>query len=96
MNYSLYKLLLKVVSEANKKMSEQEVLRKVEYTTRDRVELDGSNASPQAETLIKSVSSEQALVLRVRINTPVFIEHAALLTSDGIKEVCEHKEEETG
>lgn len=66
----------------------EKTFRKVEYTTKEKIHLTEDNVSPEARAVIESALANTPLVLRVSINTPVFIEAAALLTSDGITEVC--------
>ena len=63
-------------------------LRKIEYIKRNQINLTSENVSIPARDLINSVDNNENLVLRVRINSPVYIEAAAKLTSEGIKEVC--------
>ena len=63
-------------------------LRKIEYIKRNQINLTSENVSIPARDLINSVNNNENLVLRVRINSPVYIEAAAKLTSEGIKEVC--------
>ena len=63
-------------------------LTKIEYTKKNKINLTADNASPEAKSIIESVGDSDSLVLRVRINSPVFIEAAAPLTSEGIKSVC--------
>jgi len=63
-------------------------LRKIEYLKKNKINLTLENVSESARSLIDSVDDNENLVLRVRINSPVYIEAAAKLTSKGIKEVC--------
>jgi hypothetical protein len=63
-------------------------LRKIEYVKKGKINLTSENVSEPARALIESVGSDENLVLRLRINSPVYIEAAAKLTPEGIKEVC--------
>ena len=63
-------------------------LTKIEYTKKNKINLTGDNVSETAKKVIESANDSDSLVLRVRINSPVFIEAAAPLTSEGIKSVC--------
>lgn len=63
-------------------------LTKIEYTKKNKINLTDDNASPEAREVISSANDSDSLVLRVRINSPVFIEAAAPLTSKGIKSIC--------
>ncbi len=66
----------------------EKILRKIEYTKKEKINLTADNVSNEARAVIDGAGESESLVLRVRINTPVFIEAAAPLNSDGIKSVC--------
>lgn len=66
----------------------EKIFRKIEYTKKNKVNLTSDNVSEQARAVIAAAGENESLVLRVRINTPVFIEAAAPLNSEGIKAVC--------
>ena len=66
----------------------EKILRKIEYTKKDKINLTADNVSDEARAVIDGAGESESLVLRVRINTPVFIEAAAPLNSEGIKSVC--------
>ena len=63
-------------------------LTKIEYMKRNKINLTADNVTPEARGVIESAQDSDNLVLRVKINSPVFIEAAAPLTSEGIKSVC--------
>ena len=63
-------------------------LTKIEYTKKEKINLTADNVSQEAREIIESAGDSESLVLRVRINSPVFIEAAAPLTSEGITSVC--------
>ncbi len=63
-------------------------LTKIEYTKKDKISLTADNVTDEARRVIDSAGDSDSLVLRVTINSPVFIEAAAPLTSEGIKSVC--------
>ena len=63
-------------------------LTKIEYVKKNKINLTADNASDEAKRGIHSDNDSDSLVLRVRINSPVFIEAAAPLTHEGIKSVC--------
>ena len=66
----------------------EKILRKIEYTKKEKINLTADNVSDEARAVIDGAGESESLVLRVRINTPVFIEAAAPLNSEGIKSVC--------
>ena len=63
-------------------------LRKIQYVKKRDITLTDENVSPEARTVIARAGDEDVLTLRIRINSPVYIEAAAPLTIEGIKEVC--------
>lgn len=63
-------------------------LTKIEYIKKNKINLTADNVSEPAKRVIDSANDSDSLVLRVRINSPVYIEAAAPLTSEGIKSVC--------
>lgn len=63
-------------------------LTKIEYIKKGDVNLTADNVSQQAKSVIDEANNSDSLVLRVTINSPVYIEAAAPLTSEGIKSVC--------
>lgn len=65
----------------------EKTFRKVEYMIKEKIHLTDDNATPEAKAVIEGAPPNSPLVLRVTINTPVFIEAAAPLTPEGIKEV---------
>jgi hypothetical protein len=65
-----------------------ESLNKIEYTKKGKLNLTAENASQQAIADIAGLADIDSVVLRVRINSPVFVEAAAPLTTEGIKKVC--------
>ena len=69
------------------------IFRKIEYTTREKLSLNKENVSQEAREIIEKATKDQPLVLRVRVNSPVYIEKAAILTAEGIKEVCKINDE---
>ena len=62
-------------------------LTKIEYIKRSKIVLTPENTSQQAREVIEAAKDNENMVLRVR-NSPVFIEAAAPLTTEGIKQVC--------
>lgn len=64
------------------------IFRKIEYTKKNKINLTADNVSDEAREVIARAGEDESLVLRVRINTPVFIEAAAPLNSEGIQSVC--------
>ena len=66
----------------------EKIFRKIEYTKKSKINLTADNVSDEARAVIAGAGENESLVLRVRINTPVFIEAAAPLNSEGIKAVC--------
>ena len=63
-------------------------LSKIEYTKKSKITLTADNVSQEARENIESAGRDDDLVLRVSINSPVFIEAAEPLTTEGIKKVC--------
>lgn len=61
---------------------------KIEYMKRKEINLESGNASAKARAAIESAGSEDNLILKVSINSPVFIEDAAPLTKEGILSIC--------
>lgn len=61
--------------------------RKIVYVKRKNIDLKTYQGSEAAIATINSVGLEDNLVLRLRINSPVFIEAAELLTKEGIAKV---------
>lgn len=68
-----------------------EVFRKITYIKKKNIELTEDNVSPEAKQIIERMGNEENLVLRIRVNSPVYIEAAAPLTQEGIKKVTEMK-----
>lgn len=66
----------------------EKTFRKIEYTKKNKINLTADNVSDEAREIIARAGENDSLVLRVRINSPVFIEAAAPLNSEGIKTVC--------
>lgn len=66
----------------------EKTLQRIEYTKKNKLNLTADNISDDARAKIARLGDEDNVVLRVRVNSPVFIEAAAPLTSEGIKEVC--------
>ena len=64
---------------------------KIEYMKRKEINLGASNASPKARTAIESAKDDDNLILKVSINSPVFIEDAAPLTKEGILSICKQE-----
>ncbi|MGA2130448.1 MAG: hypothetical protein ABSG05_02430 [Candidatus Pacearchaeota archaeon] len=62
---------------------------KIEYMKRKEINLDAGNASPKARAIIEATGAEDNLILRISINSPVFIEDAAPLTAEGITSICQ-------
>ena len=50
------------------------IFRKIEYTKKNKINLTADNVSDEAREVIARAGEDESLVLRVRINTPVFIE----------------------
>jgi hypothetical protein len=66
----------------------EKIFRKIEYTKKSKINLTADNVSADARAVIDGAEANESLVLRVRINSPVYIEAAAALNSEGIKSVC--------
>jgi len=64
------------------------ILRKIQYLKKSEITLTESNATPEAKEVIAMANNDEVLALRIKINSPVFIEAAAHLTKEGIREVC--------
>lgn len=61
---------------------------KIEYMKRKEINLEDGNASAKARAAIEGAGAEDNLILKVSINSPVYIEDAAPLTKDGILSIC--------
>ena len=61
--------------------------RKIIYIKRKNIDLSSYKASAEAMKAIDSVGFEDNLVLRLTINSPVFIEAAEPLTKEGIEKI---------
>ncbi len=61
---------------------------KIEYMKRKEINFDEKNASSEAIAVIKKAGAEDNLVLKISINSPVYIEAAAPLTTEGIISIC--------
>lgn len=61
---------------------------KIEYMKKKEINLGDRNASARARAVIEEAGAEDNLILRVSINSPVFIEDAAPLTKEGIISIC--------
>ena len=64
---------------------------KIEYMKKKEINLEAGNASAKARAAIQAAKSEDNLILKVSINSPVFIEDAAPLTREGILSICKGK-----
>ncbi len=64
------------------------ILRKIEYVKKENINLSSTNVSVIARQVIESANNGEVLVLRLRINSPVYVEAAAKLTPEGIREIC--------
>jgi len=64
---------------------------KIEYMKKKEINFDDSNTTPKAKAAIESVGAEDNLILKVSINSPVFIEAAAPLTPEGITSICKEE-----
>ena len=64
------------------------ILKKIQYMKKSEIQLSSDNVAPDARKVIDNAQSNDVLALRIKINSPVYIEAAALLTKEGIKEVC--------
>ena len=60
---------------------------KIEYMKKNQINLEGG-ASDKAKSIIEKAREDDNLILRVSINSPVFIEDAAPLTKEGIVSIC--------
>jgi len=60
---------------------------KIEYMKRKEINLEGG-VSERAKAVIEGAREDDNLILRVSINSPVFIEDAAPLTKEGIVSIC--------
>lgn len=61
--------------------------KKIIYIKKKNIDLSAYKASPAAMKAIESVGIEDNLVLRLKINSPVFIEAAEPLTKEGIDRI---------
>jgi hypothetical protein len=61
---------------------------KIEYMKKKEINLEAGNASPKARAAIEAAGAEDNLILKVSIDSPVFIEDAAPLTQEGIISIC--------
>jgi len=61
---------------------------KVEYMKKKEINFDEKNTSQKAKSVIDGAGDEDKLILKVSINSPVFIENAAPLTSEGMLSIC--------
>lgn len=68
-----------------------EIIKKIQYAKKKDITLTKDNISCEARKIIECAKDEDVLALRIRINSPVFIEAAAPLTIEGIKEVCKNQ-----
>jgi len=69
---------------------EQKVM-KVEYMKKKEINFNAENASKKAVAVLEKAGDEENLVLKVSINSPVYIEDAAPLTPDGILSICKEE-----
>lgn len=60
---------------------------KIEYMKKKEINLDGG-ISEKAKAILDNAGEDDNLILRVSINSPVFIEDAAPLTKEGIVAIC--------
>ena len=68
-----------------------EEFRKINYMKKKNLKLTEHNVSPDARKIIEQAGEEDSLVLRLKVNSQAYIEAAAPLTKEGIKEVAEAK-----
>jgi len=61
---------------------------KIEYMKKKDINLDSENASPKARAVIDKATDDENLILKIGINSPVYIEDAAPLTKEGIISIC--------
>ena len=61
---------------------------KVEYMKKSEINFDEQNTSQKARAVIDSAGDNDKLILKVSINSPVFIEDAAPLTPEGMLSIC--------
>ncbi|MEK6897859.1 MAG: hypothetical protein AABX28_00710 [Nanoarchaeota archaeon] len=61
---------------------------KIEYMKRKEINFDEKNTSIKARAVIEKAGQNDNLILKVSINSPVFIEDAAPLTTEGILSIC--------
>jgi len=65
--------------------------RKIIYMKKKNIDLSQYEASKDALSTIETAGLEENLVLRLKINSPVFIEAAAPLTKEGIETITSQK-----
>lgn len=64
---------------------------KIEYMKKKDINFDEKNTSPKAKAVIDDAKADDNLVLKISINSPVFIEDAAPLTTEGIISICKEE-----
>lgn len=64
---------------------------KVEYMKKKEINFNDSNTSEKAREVIANAGAEDKLILKVSINSPVFIEDAAPLTPEGMLSICKEE-----
>ncbi len=61
---------------------------KIEYMKKKEINFNDSNTSPNAMAVINAAGDEDKLILKVSVNSPVFIDSAAPLTPEGMLSIC--------
>ena len=69
----------------------EDIFRKIGYFKKRNIDLSAFGVSKEAEATIVGAGDDENLVLRLRINSPVFIEAAEKLTSEGIKRISNNE-----
>ncbi len=64
---------------------------KIEYMKKKDINFDDQNTSPKARAIIENAGEEDNLILKISINSPVFIKDAAPLTKEGILSICKEE-----
>lgn len=62
---------------------------KIEYMKKKEINFDANNTSEKAMAVIAAAGDEDKLILKVSVNSPVHIDSAAPLTSEGMLSICQ-------
>ena len=72
-------------------MDRNDKVTKVEYMKKKEINFDKDNTSEEAKKVLDAADDDDKLILKVSINSPVFIEAVAPLTPEGMLSICKEK-----